>query len=405
MAITVSVMKGTTNSHPTTSEEANGFATDFASQGIVGAIANTGGVSPATGGFAVNAQGTPDMTVAVTAGVGYVQGTPTSQNSQMFRIKSSASENVTISANSSGSTKYDWVYIKLDATLLDAPTLAGDTTATLVTSRSTSNTSDNGTPPTYGYCIAVVTVANGASSIANASIADARTNVILNGSSSGVTTGWIPVSSTWTYASATTITVPSGATSIYSVGDKVSIVQSGTTKYFYITAVASTLLTVNGGSDYTVANSAISGIKYSKSSTPQGFPQWFNYSPTISGITQGNGTITRAKFNMCEKLVNVKLLFTFGSTTSLSTDPVFTLPVTSVSYSGGFIALGVGTFYDSSGTSGIIANPCYASTTTVIFKCLYAGASYGSYSGVNSTIPFTWAVSDEVSGQFTYEAA
>lgn len=190
MSISVSIMQGGVNNHPTTSEEANGLATDFVSEGIVGAYTNTSGVAPATGAFAVNAQGTPDMTVAVSAGVAYVTGTPSSQNSQTFRVKSGASENVTIAANSSGSTKYDWVYIKLDATLLNAPTLAGTTTATLVTSRSTSSSSDDGTPPTYGYPIAVVTVANGASSIANSVIRDIRTNAGVD-TAAGANTGWI----------------------------------------------------------------------------------------------------------------------------------------------------------------------------------------------------------------------
>jgi hypothetical protein len=182
-------MTGGVNNHPTTSEEANGIATDFVTEGVIGTISNTSGVAPSTGAFAVNAQGTPNMTVAVTSGVAYVTGTPSSQNSQTFRVYSSASENVTISANSSGSTKYDWVYIKLDATLLNAPTLAGDTTATLVTSRSTSNSSDDGTPPTYSYPLAIVTVANGASSITNSVIRDIRSNADI-GAVAGANTGW-----------------------------------------------------------------------------------------------------------------------------------------------------------------------------------------------------------------------
>jgi len=189
MAITVSKMTGGSNSHETTSEEANGIATDFVSEGIIGSYNNTGGVAPATGAFAVNAQGTPDMTVAVSSGVAYVTGTPTSQNSQTFRVYNSASENVTISANSSGSTKYDWVYIKLDATLLANPTLAGTTTATLVTSRSTSAGTDDGTPPTYGYPVAVVTVANGAVSITNSTIRDIRGASSI-GVAAGQATGW-----------------------------------------------------------------------------------------------------------------------------------------------------------------------------------------------------------------------
>ena len=190
MALVTSILTGGVNNHPTTSEEANAWSTDFISQGIVGTFTNTSGVAPATGALAVNAQGTPDMTVAVTAGVVYVTGTPTSQNSQTFRVKLTANQNVTISANSSGSTKYDWVYVKLDATKLNGPSVAGDDAATLVTSRSTSQSTDDGTPPTYGYAIAVVTVSNGASSITNGNIRDRRANCIVNLGSSSVSSGW-----------------------------------------------------------------------------------------------------------------------------------------------------------------------------------------------------------------------
>lgn len=191
MALVSSILRGGTNSHETTSEEANAIATDFIGEGIVSTVGNTSGVAPATGGFAVNAQGTPDMTVAVGSGVAYVTGTPSSQNSQQFRVKNSASANVTISANSSGSTKYDWIYISLDSTKLNNPNTAGDDVATLVASRSSSASTDDGTPPTYGYALAVVTVANGASAISNSMIRDVRTQC---GVSAGATTS----SSTWT---------------------------------------------------------------------------------------------------------------------------------------------------------------------------------------------------------------
>lgn len=175
MAIITSILTGGVNNHQTTAEEANRIATDFVSEGVVGTVTNTAGVSPASGDFAVNAQVSPNMTVAVSAGAAYVTGTPTSQGSQTFRVKNSATANVTIAANSSGSTKYDWLYIKLDPTILAAPNTAGDDAATLVTSRSSVSGSDDGTPPTYGYPLAVITVANGATSITNGNIADKRT--------------------------------------------------------------------------------------------------------------------------------------------------------------------------------------------------------------------------------------
>jgi hypothetical protein len=174
MAITVSILQGGTNSHATSSEEVNFLQTDVLSQGVVGTITNTAGVAPMTGAFAINAQGTPDMTVAVSAGVVYVTATPTSGNSQLLRVKNSASSNVTVSANSTGGTRFDWLYVKIDPAKAKDPAVDASDVATLVTSRSTSASVDNGTPPTYGYPIAVITVTNGASSITNGNIADAR---------------------------------------------------------------------------------------------------------------------------------------------------------------------------------------------------------------------------------------
>lgn len=102
--------------------------------------------------------------------------------------------------------------------------------------------------------------------------------------------GWTPVSDAWAYASATTITVPAGAAALYVVGDKVKLTQT-TVKYFYIITVANTLLTVTGGSDFTVANAAISAISYSHQSAPVGYPDKFACAaPTWDTNTVDNGT-------------------------------------------------------------------------------------------------------------------
>lgn len=174
MSLITSLLTGGSNNHEETSENANGPATDLFTEGVVGDITNTSGVAPATGAFAVNAQGSPDMTVAVSAGVAWVTATPSSQNSQNLRVRNTATANVTISANSSGSTKYDWVYISISAANAANPNAGADNVATLTTSRSSSSASDDGTPPTYGLLLAVVTVANGASSITNGNISDER---------------------------------------------------------------------------------------------------------------------------------------------------------------------------------------------------------------------------------------
>lgn len=96
--------------------------------------------------------------------------------------------------------------------------------------------------------------------------------------------GWRAVSDSWAYASATTITVPTDATLTYSVGDRIKFVQTST-KYFVVVSVASTVLTVSGGTDYTVANAAITSIYHSKQYNPVGYPSYFNYTPTFGGFS------------------------------------------------------------------------------------------------------------------------
>ena len=92
--------------------------------------------------------------------------------------------------------------------------------------------------------------------------------------------GWIPAGETWTYASADdptfTFTVASDVTTKYSAGMKIKLTQ-GTVKYFIITAVSTysggnTTITVYGGTDYDLPNSAISANAYSMMKSPQGFP-------------------------------------------------------------------------------------------------------------------------------------
>lgn len=100
----------------------------------------------------------------------------------------------------------------------------------------------------------------------------------------GTLDGWISANETWTYASATTITVPSGAANKYKKGDKLKLTQT-TAKYFYVTAVADTTLTVTGGSDYTVANATITSPYYSHTDNPIGFPDWFNWTVTHTGFS------------------------------------------------------------------------------------------------------------------------
>lgn len=186
--ILTSIVTGGSNSHATVAEEANAVATDFITQGVVGTIGLNVG-SGGTGSFCVNADGSPDMGVTIKAGQAYITGTPSGQNSQTFRARASTDYTTyVINANASGSTKYDWIYLSVSAANANNPSAAADNVVSLVTSRSTSNTTDNGTPPTYGLILAVVTVANGASSITNANITDKRIGAIIGSANTSLNT-------------------------------------------------------------------------------------------------------------------------------------------------------------------------------------------------------------------------
>lgn len=96
--------------------------------------------------------------------------------------------------------------------------------------------------------------------------------------------GWKVVTETWTYLSATSVTVPTGAASRYQKGDYIKLVQT-TAKYFVVIAVTDTTLTLLGGSDYTVANAAITARYLSRQSNPFGFPSEFSYAASNGGFS------------------------------------------------------------------------------------------------------------------------
>lgn len=219
--------------------------------------------------------------------------------------------------------------------------------------------------------------------------------------------GWIAVTDSWSYASATTVTVPSDATTKYSVGDRIKFIQSATTKYFQVTAVASTTLTLTGLSGVTVANAAISSIYYSKSFTPTGHSlAWQSWTPTWTNLTVGNGTQSAAYIQI-GKTVHFRVGVVFGSTTSVGGTVSLNYPVTAAAYSGSATVqtLGNAQFYDQS--TGAVNKGIFVYNSTTAGNAQYFNVSGSLIVATNmgTTTPFTWATSDEVFITGTYEAA
>ncbi len=145
---------------------------------------------------------------------------------------------------------------------------------------------------------------------------------------SEATNEWLLVDEAWSYLGTATITIPSGGTTRFQKGDKIKI-DNTTTKYFYVTSVTSTQLTVTGGTDYTVANVAITNIYVSRASHPFGFPGRFNYTTTVGSSA---GTFTLGTTNFWYFSIEgcwVKIMYSFsGTLASASADYLtMTLPV------------------------------------------------------------------------------
>ena len=135
---------------------------------------------------------------------------------------------------------------------------------------------------------------------------------------------------------------------------------------------------------------------------------WQTWSPTLTGITLGNGTLT-AKYAQHGKTVRFRFHLVVGSTTSFSGAVVkFTLPVTAIAYgnasNGAFPHIGLTRTEDVG--SNAYAGPVDMDSTTTARPLIYnASASFTTLNAVTNAVPFTWATGDELSAAGAYEAA
>lgn len=148
------------------------------------------------------------------------------------------------------------------------------------------------------------------------------------------TDGWSAAGVTYTYVSATSFKIIGvDKTAVFTKGTRIKLTQT-TDKYFVVTSSSfSTDTTVNitGGTDYTLANAAITSPYYSYESNPQGYPGWFAYTPTFTGFSAAPGS-PNARFSVNGKICTVKMRT--GTGTSSGTGFTITAPVTSSSTAG-----------------------------------------------------------------------
>ena len=125
---------------------------------------------------------------------------------------------------------------------------------------------------------------------------------------------------------------------------------------------------------------------------------WTSYTPTLTNITKGNGTVT-AVYQQIDKLVTVNIFFLMGSTSAMGNSPKFSLPVSNVdSYVDGVCVL-----WDQG--VAVHTGSCYAYADNLVIEYLDASATSLQPGGISSTTPFTWNTNDKIYAQLSYQVA
>jgi hypothetical protein len=140
----------------------------------------------------------------------------------------------------------------------------------------------------------------------------------------------------------------------------------------------------------TAASGEATGLKYTGG--------WTTWTSSTNGITLGNGTIT-ARYVKIGKFVNWYFRFVLGSTSAITGNMTFTLPIAVVqanNYADGII-------YDV----GVAGYRCYGEIdgNTVYGRVSNSAATYTTGSLFSSTVPITWGTGDMFVFTGSYEVA
>jgi hypothetical protein len=143
-------------------------------------------------------------------------------------------------------------------------------------------------------------------------------------------------------------------------------------------------------------STAATGLSYKSAAT---LYAWTTWSPTVGGITKGNGTEI-ARYSKIGKTVNFVYKFTLGSTSSITGGITVTTPSTlqttyGINISGIIDDVGVAAF-------GLVF---VTTTTTINVYVASASTSYVNGTNISSTVPMTWTNGDSITFSGTYEEA
>ena len=122
------------------------------------------------------------------------------------------------------------------------------------------------------------------------------------------------------------------------------------------------------------------------------------YTPTMTNVTVGNGTAS-GWYCYMSGCVRFSASFVFGSTSSISNAPKFSLPATTSNTP--FDSDISGHFIDG----GVVLPAIHDNPTTTTTGFLYSFATSGSFvasGSVDATTPFTWTTGDAIQASGIY---
>jgi len=208
--------------------------------------------------------------------------------------------------------------------------------------------------------------------------------------------GWIPVTDTWTYASASTFTI-SGVdrTAVYTKGTRLKFTQT-TVKYAVVVSSSfstNTTVTIAVNTDYTIANATITLPYYSHQDGPAGYPLFFNWTPTYSA----SGSMTYTSVTKVFAIYNISAYglltgsFKFYGTTggTASTFIKFTYPVAKSPTMDDYTTVGVASTELNAGNIGCIQ---YEVSSSSLLIRLYNSANYSLSGSQYNTGTFSYFI-------------
>jgi hypothetical protein len=138
---------------------------------------------------------------------------------------------------------------------------------------------------------------------------------------------------------------------------------------------------------------------------------WVSYTPTLTNLTLGNGTLT-SFYNNDGKTVNYAWYIKWGSTTSGSGNFTISIPVAADTTLGdnnviGTQANGSGVYWDNSASGPYVCQVMLTGSTSARIFALDVStfANYATQRPISQSLPFAGATNDIQIGFITYKAA